>query len=295
MIKRTLYFGNPAYLSIKLDQLLIKKPNEDETISIPIEDIGMVLLDHAQITLTHDVIRRLQNNKAAIISCNSSHIPQGLMLPLEGNYTQTLVQKNQIAASEALKKNLWKQTIVAKIRNQKLLLLSLGKSWKQLEILQNRVKSGDAGNDEAQAARIYWSKMFEDFTRDRYGDPPNHWLNYGYIILRSMMARALVSSGLLPTLGVFHKNKYNAFGLADDIMEPFRPFVDKLVYEIYMEEGENHIISKTSKQKLLSLATMDAQFSKQKRPLMVGMAMTTQSLSQCFAGTRRNIIYPSLI
>jgi len=211
MIKRTLYFGNPAYLSVELSQLVIKKPDTLDKILIPIEDIGILILDHQRITITHEVIRRLQENKAAIISCDKQHMPQSLLLPLEGNYTQSEVQRFQIEASIPLKKQLWQQTVTAKIKNQKLLLYKLGLDYKRLEVLEQRVNSGDTTNVEGQAAAYYWSHLFEDFNRDRYGSYPNNLLNYGYAILRSMMARALTSSGLLPTLGIFHKNKYNAF------------------------------------------------------------------------------------
>lgn len=294
MIKRTLYFGNPAYLSIKHSQLVISKPDTDAQHTVPIEDIGIVLLDHAQITITHEVIRQLQDNKAAIISCNKNHMPQGLMLPIEGNYTQSAIQKEQIQASQSLKKNLWQQTITAKIRNQKQVLERYGKDAKRLSVLEHRVKSGDPDNLEGQAAAYYWSVLFDDFIRDRYGDPPNNLLNYGYAILRAMMARALLSSGLLPTLGIFHKNKYNAYCLADDIMEPYRPFVDKIVYEHYNEFEEEVFLSVASKQKLLSIATEDAMFGKKRSPIMVGMSSTTSSLAKCFDGSRRKIIYPQL-
>ena len=293
MIKRTLYFSNPAYLSIKWNQLIIKKPDQNKAQTVPIEDIAMILLDHQQITLTHEVIRRLQQNKAVIISCDQKHMPSGLMVPLEANHTQTEKQRNQLVATISLKKQLWQQTIIAKIRNQKALLTILDKEYNRLEVLEKRVKSGDPDNIEGQAARYYWSKMFQDFTRDQFGEPPNHLLNYGYAILRSMTARALLSSGLLPTVGIFHKNKYNAFCLADDIMEPFRPFVDLIVYRIYQEEGDQFFLSQNAKEKLLSIATMDAIFNKKKKPLMVGMSSTTNSLQKCFEGTKRKIVYPS--
>ncbi len=295
MIKRTLYFGNPAYLSIKLDQLVVNKPGEVETKTIPIEDIGIVLLDHQQITITHEVLRRLQDNKAAIISCDKSHMPQGLLLPLEGNITQSKIQRHQVNASEPLKKQLWQQTIIAKINNQAQVLKSLNKDYKRLAVLVSRVKSGDPNNIEGQAAAYYWRTLFDGFIRDRYGDPPNHYLNYGYAVVRAMVARALLSSGLLPTLGIFHKNKYNAFCLADDIMEPFRPFVDAIVCQIVADEDSvNFMLSQEVKQRLLSIATVDASYGKRKSPLMVGMATTTKSLADCFAGTKRKIIYPKI-
>lgn len=294
MIKRTLYFGNPAYLSTKLNQLVITKPDIIDQITIPIEDIAIVLLDHPQITITHALIRKLQDNKSSIISCNEQHMPQGLMLPLEGNTTQSETQRYQIQASEPLKKNLWQQTIKAKVNNQKELLQILNLPSNRLEVLQRNVKSGDSTNIEAQAAVFYWSHLFQEFNRDRYGDPPNHLLNYGYAILRSIIARALLSSGLLPTQGIFHKNKYNAYCLADDIMEPYRPFVDKLVHQMYDPNYVNQIMTKNEKVALLNIATENVRFKNLTRPLMVGVSITTKSLADCFSGKRRKVKYPTI-
>lgn len=294
MIKRTLYFVNPAYLKLELDQLRVGAPNGDIIGSVPIEDIGIVILDNPQITITHGLIRKLQDFKVAIISCDQSHMPKGLLLPLEGNYTQTEVQRYQIEASNPLKKQLWQQTIKSKIRNQKAVLQRLGKPFKKLEVLERRVNSGDSDNVEGQAAAYYWKMLFDDFNRDRFGESPNNFLNFGYAILRSMVARSLVSSGLLPTLGIFHKNKYNAFGLADDIMEPFRPFVDFIVYNYINQPDAEDELNNQVKSKLLSIATMDALFSNKKFPLMVGMSLTSKSLADCYQGAKRRIIYPTL-
>lgn len=295
MIKQTLYFGNPAYLSINLNQLVIDKPDLDVNITVPIEDIGVLILDHQRIVITHEVLRRLQQNKAAIISCDHKHMPSGLMLPLEGNHLQAKVQKHQIAATQPLKKQLWQQTITAKIRNQKLLLKELGLDYKKLQVLETRVQSGDPNNIEGQAAAYYWKTLFPNFKRDRDGEPPNNLLNYAYIVLRAMVARALVSSRLLPTLGIFHKNQYNAYALADDIMEPYRPFADRIVYEIF-ESGSDigFNLDTTVKRKLLSIATVDAQYNKKTSPLMVGLSFTTRSLAECFEGKKRKIAYPRL-
>jgi len=292
MIKRTLYFGNPAYLNIQLNQLIISVKDRDTKKSVPIEDIAIVILDHPQITITHTVIRKLLDNNVALLSCDQKHMPSGLMLPLEGNYTQSKVQQQQINASIILKKQLWQQTVTAKISNQKKLLMKLGLPYKKLEVLEKRVKSGDPTNVEGQAAAYYWPVLFENFIRDRYGLPPNNLLNYGYIILRSMVARALISSGMLPTLGIFHKNQYNAFGLADDIMEPFRPYIDFIVYQHHLQHPDEVFLDKAAKVALLNVCTTDAYFNKKRRPLMVGLSQTTRSLARCFSGERRKIVYP---
>jgi len=297
MIKQTLYFGSPTYLSIKNRQLLIRhKSNETETIiSRPIEDIGVVLLDHGQITISHNAIKALQANKVAIISCDDKHMPASLMLPMEGHSEQTERQRYQIEATQPLKKNLWQQTIIAKIQNQSRVLSKVNKPYKKLEYLASKVQSGDPTNIEGQASAYYWKALFNDFIRDRYGDPPNNLLNYGYAVLRAMIARSLVSSGLMPGLGIHHSNKYNAYCLADDIMEPYRPFVDIMVYEIFENQGLASFLDNKSKSSLLSIATMDARFGKRKSPLMVGMIMTTASLAACYKGKKRKINYPVLI
>lgn len=294
MIKRTLYFRNPSYLSVNLDQLIIKNPDKDTSSIVPIEDIGVVILDNPQITLTMHVLRKLQDNKVAIITCNKAHMPQGLLLPLEGNYTQSEIQRNQINASIPLKKQLWQQIIVSKISNQKIVLKKLNKPWKKLQVLESRVSSGDPENIEGQAANYYWNSLFENFNRSRFGDTPNNFLNYGYAILRSIVARALVSSGLLPSLGIFHKNKYNAFALADDMMEPYRPFVDLLVYNYAKSTESLDHLTKDAKQALLSIVTMDILLKKRKYPLMVGMSLTSKSLADCFAGSKRKLVLPVL-
>lgn len=248
MIKRTLYFGNPAYLNMRNAQLVVHLPevvkNDDlpenfkkeSQATIPIEDIGMVVLDHKQITVTHGLMESLLANNAAIITCDSSRMPVGLLLPLNGNTLQSERFQAQIDASLPLRKQLWQQTIQAKITNQAHVLKAVrGETVKNMFAWANDVKSGDSDNYEARAAAYYWSCFFPylpAFRRGREGMPPNNLLNYGYAILRAIVARSLVASGLLPTLGIHHHNRYNAYCLADDIMEPYRPYVDNLVAEI---------------------------------------------------------------
>jgi len=297
MITQTLYFSNPTYLKVKNNQLHIHiktKVNEKE-ISRPIEDIGMVILDNGQITITHNAIRALQENKTVIVSCGANRMPHSITLPIEGHSEQSERYKKQLAASSPLKKNLWQQTVEAKVKNQMLVLQKLNKPSKRLRVLLNRVQSGDPENIEGQAAAYYWPTLIEEFKRDRYGEPPNNLLNYGYAILRAMTARALVSSGLLPTFGIHHKNKYNAFCLADDIMEPYRPFMDLIVYNMFVNNELESFLSTESKRHLLSIGEVDAMFGKKKSPLMVGMSRTSSSLHQCYSGEKRKIIYPMIV
>lgn len=296
MIKRTLYFGNPAYLHKNLQQLKVIKPDDNTELgTIPIEDIGAVLLDNPQITITHALLAALLERNVAIISCDSKHLPVGLMLPLDGNTLQTERFRSQIEASEPLKKNLWAQTVKAKIENQARVLNNAGIENKKLMALVPQIQSGDPDNIEGRAASVYWKLLFEehDFTRNRYGEMPNAHLNYGYAILRAIVARALVGSGLLPTLGIHHSNKYNAYCLADDIMEPYRPFVDWIVFSMLKNnEINNDEITREQKVKLLSIASVDIYIDGKKSPLMVGLPRTSNSLVECYDAVRRKIIYP---
>ena len=301
MIKRTLHFSNPAYLSLQKDQLNIDLPHlktlgeKESKKSVPIEDVGIVILDHQQITITHGCIAALLANNAAIITCNHSHLPTGMMLPIDGHDIQSERFRYQIDASQPLKKQLWQQTVQYKILNQAAVLFDRGIPCDNMVYWARSVRSGDPDNYEARAAAYYWKNVFPkkvDFFRGREGDPPNNLLNYGYAILRAIVARGLVSSGLLPTLGIHHRNKYNAYCLADDIMEPYRPYVDQIVLRI-IDNGENFLELGTSiKTQLLSIATVDVQFEKGKSPLMVGLTSTTSSLARCYEGSSRRINYP---
>lgn len=312
MIKKTLYFGNPAYLSLRMGQMVIKLP-EVETdsnlpdqikkqaeITKPIEDIGVVVLDNRRITITQGLLESLLENNCAVITCDSHSLPVGLMLPLYGNSTQNERFRDQLDASQPLKKQLWQQTIKMKTSNQAAALATCtGKNSPTMLRWADDVRSGDPDNVEGRAAAYYWKNLFagidglEDFTRSREGEAPNNLLNYGYAILRAIVARALVSSGMLPTLGIHHHNRYNAYCLADDIMEPYRPYVDELVYSIVKDKGINNLdLSKEIKAQLLSIPTLDVVIGGKRSPLMVAVTQTTASLYKCFTGELRRIAYP---
>lgn len=295
MIKKTLFFGNPAYLSTKNEQLVVTYPNkEQETKTIAIEDIGVIVLENHQITITNGLLEKLTNNNVALINCDQFHLPIGLLMPLNGHSEQTERYRKQIEASLPLKKNLWQQTISAKISNQGALLKDRGIPMRKMELWAKEVTSGDTMNHEARAAIYYWENIFkiEGFTRQSKGLPPNNLLNYGYAILRGITARAIISSGMLPTLGIFHRNKYNAYCLADDIMEPYRPFVDLIVCHIIENEDSYKELSMDLKKQLLNIATMDVIIDGKKSPLMIAMSRTTNSLYECFVGNSRKILYP---
>ncbi|GHV43108.1 CRISPR-associated endonuclease Cas1 [Bacteroidia bacterium] len=318
MIKRTLYFGNPSYLSLSKGQLVLKLPEveKNDTLpenfkaenvrTIPVEDIGVVVIDNKQITFTSGLMEALLDNNCAVITCDSKSMPQGLMLPLERNTTQSERFQAQIEASVPLKKQLWQQTIQAKIENQAFVLNKCRNAEvRNMLAWVNQVKSGDSDNLEGRAAAYYWKNLFspplwggaggEVFTRDREGTPPNNLLNYGYAILRAVVARALVASGLLPTLGIHHHNRYNAYCLADDIMEPYRPFVDKLVVEIISlpcGEGGGGALTKEIKAELLRIPVLDVIINGERSLLMLASGQTASSLAKCFMGESRKINYP---
>ncbi len=308
MIKRTLYFGNPAYLSLKSDQLVIKQPVENGIFdiaseeyvtvkSVPIEDIGILLLDNRQITITSGLIERLLDNTCAVITCDSKRMPSGLLLPLSGNTVQNERFRCQIEASLPLRKQLWQQTIKQKILNQASVLDSYRECHPNMRIWADQVRSGDPDNIEARAAAYYWKNIFPSypfFVRDKEESCPNNLLNYGYAILRATIARSLVISGLLPTLGIHHHNRYNDFCLADDIMEPYRPYVDRLVLEILEHESDVIELTKGIKAKLLSIPTLDVVIKGERRPLMIAASYTTASLYKCFSGETRKIAYPEM-
>lgn len=306
MIKRTLYFGNPAYLSLKMKQMVVRIPQKDDgdlpseedmVRTVPIEDLGVIILDNKQITITQGLIDALLENNCALITCDSKRMPVGLMLPLAGNTIQNERFRSQLDSSLPLRKQLWQQTIEAKIRNQAAVLKYVtGQEHKNMLKWSDSVRSGDADNMEARAAVYYWKTIFPNdpcFIRDREDEGANALLNYGYAILRAVVARALVGAGLLPTLGIHHHNRYNAYCLADDIMEPYRPYVDKLVVEI-LEDCAEDKLNATNKVKLLNIPVIEVKINEKRSPLMIAVSQTVSSLVKCFRGDCRKLIYPDL-
>ena len=306
MIKRTLYFGNPAYLSYKMKQMVVRIPQKDDgdlpseeemVRTLPIEDLGDIILDNKQITITQGLMEALLENNCAVITCDSKRMPVGLMLPLAGNTIQNERFRSQLDSSLPLRKQLWQQTIEAKIRNQAAVLKYVtGEEHKNMLKWSESVKSGDTENMEARAAVYFWKTIFPDdphFVRDRDEEGANALLNYGYAILRAVVARALVGAGLLPTLGIHHHNRYNAYCLADDIMEPYRPYVDKLVAEM-LEDGADDKLTATNKVKLLNIPVIEVLINGKRSPLMIAVSQTVSSLVKCFRGDCRKVIYPDI-
>ena len=310
MIKKTLCFSNPIYLSLRNAQLVLHIPEVEnnktlpEAIkkeaerTIPIEDIGVVVLDNRRITITSGAMEALLENNCAVITCNQKSMPVGLLLPLCGNTTQNERFRSQLEASLPLRKQLWQQTIKQKILNQEhVLRINTAQETNCMRVWSNDVRSGDPDNLEARTAAYYWKNVFTtypNFVRDREVTPPNNLLNYGYAILRAIIARALVGSGLLPTLGIHHHNRYNAYCLADDIMEPYRPYVDQLVLDIIQCNLEISDITRDLKMRLLGIPMLDVVINGKRSPLMIAAQQTTASLAKCFAGEIKRISYPEM-
>lgn len=296
MITRSVYIGNPTYLKLKDEQMEIIHPETKEIKGkIPVEDLGLLMLDHYQITISNQLIQKLMGNNVVVVSCDAHHLPHGIMLPLYGHTEFSERVKYQLEASEPLKKQLWKQTVESKIENQYALLQKWDRNAEPMKGYVIHVKSGDATNMEGIAAQHYWKHLMGNgFLRDRFGDSPNQFLNFGYAVLRSIVARAVVETGLLPVLGIFHKNKYNPYCLADDLMEPYRPYVDQLVITWLEQYPNTDELNKDFKAHVLQMATLDVKVEEQMRPLMVAVKITVVSLYKCYKGEKRLISYPEM-
>jgi CRISPR-associated protein Cas1 len=293
MVKRTVLFTNPSRLTLKNAQLVVENHETGEVKTVPIEDIGVALIENQMVSISVPALNALNQNNCAVVFCDTRHMPSSMLMNLDSNSIQAETYRYQIGASIPLKKNLWKQVVEAKIRNQANLLSELGKDGDVLRPYYSNVKSGDSDNREGIAAKIYWDKLFNGaFIRSRDGADPNSLLNYGYAILRAGMARAIMGSGLFPAFSLFHKNRYNAFPLADDLMEPYRPYVDQIVYSLFLDD--NTSLNTDSKQAMLRLLFIDTRFKNITRPLEVGLTMTTASLVKCLRGEQKQLSLPVL-
>ncbi|MCK6601196.1 MAG: type II CRISPR-associated endonuclease Cas1 [Bacteroidetes bacterium] len=294
MLKRTLLFENPALLSRKNNQLEIKLLETGELKQTPIEDIGVLILEHPQITVTHSLLTFCAENQTVVVTCSSNHMPSGIFLPIDGHHLQQAHIDAQWNAKKPKRKAIWQTIIKSKITNQGRNLETLNLNPAPLFLWAKKVSSGDGTNLEARAAKYYWQELFKDqtgFTRDQDGNPPNNLLNYGYAILRSVTARAVVASGLHPSIGVHHQNEYNAWCLADDLMEPYRPFVDRVVREI-ADHREISEITRPIKAELLKIPVLDVKISGERSPLAIAVQQTTSSLAQVFLGNRKELSLP---
>lgn len=293
MVKRTLFFSNPCRLSLKNAQLVVENHASGEVKTVPIEDIGVALIENPMVSISIPAMNALVENNCAVVFCDARHMPSSMLMNLDSNSVQAETYRLQMDASLPLKKNLWKQVIEAKIRNQANLLNELGKGGNRLKPYYSNVKSGDSDNREGIAAKLYWDELFDgNFIRSREGADPNAMLNYGYAILRAGMAKSIMGSGLFPAFSLFHKSRYNAFPLADDLMEPYRPYVDQIVYSLFSEGITS--LDTHSKQALLRLMFIDTRFKEVTRPLEVGLTMTTASLVKCLRGEQKTLSFPVL-
>lgn len=295
MLKRTILLENKTTVSTKNLQIVIETAMREST--IPAEDIGYLVIDHPQVFISIPAMNLLIENNAAIIVCGNNHLPNGMFLNLNSHHIQQEIFRNQMEASLPLKKQLWQQTAMEKIRNQGQLLERITGEKNSFEFLMSKVMSGDTSNMEGVAANLYWKTFFEHcdikVKRERFGNFPNNFLNYGYAILRAATARSLSGSGLLNTLGIHHRNKYNAYALADDMMEPYRPMVDEKVFELITRSDEQELTTST-KAEFLKILTQTVYFSEEKSPLMIGLQRSASSLQQCFTGEKKKINYPKL-
>jgi len=301
MIKRTVGISSPAKLSLRQKQILLSKTDalgQKVERTIPIEDIGAVVMEDPRITITHGLIAALLANNVALITCDARYHPTGMMLNLCGNTTQAESFRHQTEASQPLKKQLWQQVVKQKIENQATVLQQYGVQAEVMLHAARDVKSGDTDNREGVAAAYYWPRLFETypgFTRGREAGYPNNLLNYGYAILRAVIARSLVGSGLMPTLGIFHHNRYNQYCLADDMMEPYRPFVDIMVAAMVDEDEEApDFLNKEQREELLTIPRLTVSMDGKQRPLMIAASETSASLVRCFNGEQRRLILPQL-
>ncbi|MCK4983610.1 MAG: type II CRISPR-associated endonuclease Cas1 [Victivallaceae bacterium] len=296
MIKRTLCISSACHISVKNQQLLISPRDDRKSQSVPLEDVGFLILENHSITLTIKLIELLNKNNAAVIFCDSRHMPCSMLQTFDANSTHAETLRAQIECSAPLKKQLWRLTVKAKIDNQAKLLKKLNKpEHVSLAKLRENVKSGDPDNREGVAARIYWQALLgREFKRERFGDYPNDLANYGYAILRGAVARALTGSGLYPAIGIHHHNRYNAFALADDIMEPYRPFVDEVVYNYSSDNSEENELNIKGKKAVLAILTCDVHFGKARSPLLMGLSRTAASLVRSFIDKKVDLVYPEL-
>ena len=293
MLKRTIVISTQAYLKKEQEQLVIQQ--SESSAKVPIEDIGVLVLESGQISVTQQVLGSLMANDAVVIACDTSHVPCGLMLPVSGNSIHTAILAAQLGASRPFRKRLWQQTVKAKLLNQAAVLRNIHEDDTPIRRWARQVNSGDKSNLEARGAKFYWDKFLPNemgFERNPDGNPPNNLLNYCYAILRAAVARALVSSGLHTAVGIHHQNEYNAFCLADDIMEPYRPYVDWLVRLLVVSGESISELNPDLKKKLLSILTVDVEMEGTTKPLMLALSTTTKSLADCYAKERRLLKYP---
>jgi len=296
MIEKILDFSQePVSLKIKYQQLVIIKDNHPD-ITIPINEIAVIIASHPQISYTNAVLASLAENGGIFIICDKKYLPIAMTLPLQSHYIQTQRFLLQANVSLPTRKQLWKQIVQAKVKNQGKLLYKLYGNDQGLLKMAHRVRSGDQDNIEAQASRRYWTTLFNDpsFKRNPQKQDQNRFLNYGYAVLRAIVSRAICSAGLHPSLGLHHHNQYNPFCLADDLMEPFRPFIDRAVVELLKKYPEDHPLDPELKKQILSAITEKININQEKRTIFDSATKTANSLVKVYEGKEKKLILPEL-
>lgn len=294
MIKRIVEISSgPARLSVANRQLVIERKDQSKA-TVPCEDVGVLLVDHPAVTYTHGVFTALTDAGAAVVLCGGDHLPSTLMLPVTGHTVQTERYRFQLGASAPLKKRLWQAIVSAKLRQQAVVLRAVTGADAGLSAMASRVRSGDPDNLEARAGQRYWPRLFgAGFHRKRDGPPPNNLLNYGYMALRAATARTLCAAGLLPTLGIHHHNRYNAFCLADDVMEAYRPCVDLKVHALVRDRPASPDIDRDTKRVLLGIFNDVIEVGGRRTPLLLALHATAASLARSFADGDPSLALPN--
>ncbi|BAG13706.1 type II CRISPR-associated endonuclease Cas1 [Candidatus Endomicrobiellum trichonymphae] len=274
---RTVFFSKPCSLSVKNSQLYCRF--QDSTVhDIPIEDISVIVLESNRINLTSALISECSQSNIVIFSCDSSHIPCGIYVPFNQHSRFTQTANSQVKWDTAFKNRIWQKIVKQKICNQAEIIKKYSfANYVGLKGTCDRVQSGDKTNCEAFAAKIYWESIFENFQRNKNSDIRNSALNYGYAIVRGVVARSLASSGFITCFGVHHSNDLNAFNLADDIIEPFRPFVDDIAIDIFKNSETSKELLKEHKQQLLSVLSTDCIFNDKNSNILTAASQTTES------------------
>ena len=295
MIKRTIVLSSPSRISLSNGQMIcVNLDDETKVNRAPIEDLGVVIVENQRVVFTVPVLNALADNNTTVVFCDRHLMPNSVLTGLNVNSTQSEMLKAQVSMIDTpMNKRLWKQIVEAKIKNQASLLNKLGLDGAKLRPLYSNVTSGDSDNREGAAARLYWRVLFgKEFCREREGNPPNNMLNYGYSVLRSAVVRALMGSGINPSFGIFHRNRYNPMPLADDVMEPFRPFVDEIVYGL-ASNGETELTTEV-KSYLIGVLSCDTLYGDMRRPLQLGLSLTTASLGRCYLNKEKKLMLPLL-
>jgi CRISPR-associated protein Cas1 len=276
MAWKAVHISRPARLSVKDAQLVVSQ--DDGEVTMPIEDVAWIVLDSMQVSLTASLVAACMEAGVAIIFSDARHTPSGMALPFHRHHRQAATASMQVGATQPLRKRLWQALIVAKIENQAACLIAAGKSAGGLPEMVRRVASGDPDNIEARAAREYWGLLFAQFIRSNEGDLRNKMLNYGYAVVRAAVARALVANGLLPCFGLFHDSATNAFNLADDLLEPFRPVVDLEVCALAAGIESSAELSVDHRRALAGILNADIRLRGQTVSVLIATELASESL-----------------